>query len=309
MERQHPTPSSHLLDVRGLVKRYGSKTAVDNVSFHVDPGEVVVIVGPNGSGKTTSIECICSLRRPTAGTIEIGGRRQTGSLEDRSWFGLQMQDSGLPPALRVHEAVDLVSSLYGDPWPTSVLLGRLGLEEQSHASVENLSGGQRRRLDIALALVGRCPLVILDEPTSGVDPEGRAELWAFLQEVVHETNAGVLLSTHDLNEAEDYSDRIIVIRDGVVVADGHLDDLLSQLGGRWRMKGIRLSAGQTDRALSASKAVRTGPDSVTVLGERHDMEQLRAALVSLDPDGSAELIVGPARLEDLFTMKTEGVVL
>lgn len=297
-----------LLEVRGLVKHYGGVVAVDNISFHVDPGEVVVIVGPNGSGKTTTIECISSLRKPTSGRVEIGGRLQTGTVQDRSWFGLQMQDSGLPPSLRAREAVDLVSSMYSDPWPTDVLLRRLGLEDQANVNVENLSGGQRRRLDIALALVGRCPLVILDEPTSGVDPEGRSELWAFLQEVVAETNAGVLLSTHDLNEAEDYSDRIIVIRDGHVVADGSLEELLAALGGRWRMKGIRLSPDQVDRALAAGHAVRTGPDSVTVVGERDAMEQLRSSLIAVESGTPAELMVGPARLEDLFTLQAEGVV-
>lgn len=291
------------LQVEHLVKKYGDFVAVGGISMQVDPGEVVVFVGPNGSGKTSTIECICGLRAPTAGTVLLGGRTRSGSYKDRAWIGLQMQEAGLPPALRVGEAIELVAALYTDPMPTSMLLERLGLSSLVSSKIDTLSGGQKRRLDIALAIVGRSPLLLLDEPTSGIDPEGRSAIWDLLKEIVRETQAGMLISTHDLNEAEDYADRIIVIRNGEIVGDGTVEALVKRAGGTWRLKASGLSDQQSDLISHHRGTTQSSQGSITVLGDRDEVEQLLASIRLIDRDQPSEHKIGPTRLEDLFTLR------
>lgn len=290
-----------VLSVRSLTKCYGRTRAVEDVTFEVSAGEVVVLVGPNGSGKTTTIECCAGLRTPSSGLVEVGGEPRGRTRVDRSWVGVQLQESALAPAMSPREALTLVASLYRDPLPLEFSLESVGLERSADVRYEELSGGQKRRLHVALAVVGRPALVILDEPTSGVDPEGRSVLWDMLGEVLRSSGAGLLLTTHDLNEAEDRADRLLLLRNGRIQATGRPTDLLARVGGPWR---IRVKGAPSElRALVAGAGLRFAEerDYVTVFGEQSQIIRLREVF---ENRGATDLLVGPSRLEDLYSLES-----
>lgn len=296
-----------VLRVENLVKRYDGRAVVDGVNFEVRAKEVVVLVGPNGSGKTTTIECCAGLRVPTDGSVVIGDAPGDGSVADRSWIGIQLQESGLPPAMTVTEALTLVASLYLDPIPVAVLIADLGLANVATSRYETLSGGQKRRLDVGLAIIGRPPLVVLDEPTSGVDPEGRAALWRMVRDVVLSTGAGILLTTHDLAEAEDHADRLLVLRDGRIVMSGAPADLLARSAGEYRLRVHVPSTAQTDAVQMSGAQAVFGTDSLTAFGTRDDMQALRNRLETIEDRTAGEILIGPTRLEDLFALSRSAV--
>ena len=165
------------MEWEGVSKRYpgADALALDDVSFSVRPGEIVVLVGPNGSGKTTAMEMVSGLRLPTAGKVRVAGREVRPSGEQRMVVGVQLQEAGLPRRLKVGEAIRAVACLYDDPGPVEQIVSQLGLNDYMTSSVGSLSGGWQRRLDVALACIGRPRALVLDEPTSGVDPVARAE--------------------------------------------------------------------------------------------------------------------------------------
>jgi ABC-2 type transport system ATP-binding protein len=290
-----------VLEARDLVKEYGSRRVVDEVGLTVSAGEIVVLVGPNGSGKTTTMEMLVGLRRPTAGSVQIAGQTVIPGGPHRLLVGVQLQEAGLPNRLRVQEALAATASLYAEPVDTAALLEALGLSGHARAMVDKLSGGQQRRLNVALACVGRPPLLVLDEPTSGLDPEGRAELWHFLRNLSQAGHA-ILTSTHDLSEAEAFADRVVMLRAGEVVATGPVPELLLQAGGDWRLRvtgtSRRLDALVRD---TGHRSVSVGETTV-VIGLRHDIEALRRALEESADHGDArtDVLCGPVRLEDLF---------
>lgn len=221
---QTPTTSDRATDpvvrVEGLRKSYGSKLAVDGVSFTVDRGEIVGILGPNGAGKTTTVESVAGLRTVDAGTVSVLGldpARDPAPV--REVLGVQLQESRLPAKLRVVEALRLYASFYADPRDPEELIFLLGLQEKRDTAYENLSGGQKQRLSIALALVGNPQVAILDELTTGLDPHARRETWDLI-EAVRDTGVTILLVTHFMDEAERLCDRVLVIDQGRVIAAG-----------------------------------------------------------------------------------------
>ncbi len=206
--------------VQGLHKAYGSTVAVGDVSFEVEEGEIFGLLGPNGSGKTTTVECVQGLRRRDGGTLTVFGLDPAATPHQvRAIVGSQLQDSALPDRLRVEEALRLFSSFQpgGPPWER--LLEEWGLEDRRRTPFGDLSGGQQQRLFIALALVADPRLVILDEMTTGLDPAARRLAWD-LVEAVRERGATVLLVTHFMDEAQRLCDRVAVLRRGSVVATG-----------------------------------------------------------------------------------------
>jgi ABC-2 type transport system ATP-binding protein len=208
----------NVIEVDNIVKRYGGRPAVDGVSLSVEEGEIFAILGPNGAGKTTTVESIAGLRQPDSGTIAVLGldtRRDREAL--RRQVGVQLQDSQLPDQLKVWEALDLYASFYDTPASWERLLDDLGLAEKRNARFKELSGGQRQRLSIALALVGNPRITILDELTSGLDPQARRDTWELI-EGVRDRGVTVVLVTHFMEEAERLADRIAVIDAGRVVA-------------------------------------------------------------------------------------------
>lgn len=213
-----------------LHKTYDGRAVVDAVSFTVQRGEIVGLLGPNGAGKTTTLEMIEGLRSPDGGDVRIfgSGWKDAGrSIRER--IGIQLQSTALLPNLTVVEALQTQASLYQHPASIESLIERLGLGPKRKALTGQLSGGQLQRLAIGLALAGSPELVFLDEPTAGLDPSARLELWGLVQEL-RVTGVSVLLTTHYLEEAETLCDRIVIMDRGRVIASGTLADLVERAG-------------------------------------------------------------------------------
>jgi ABC-2 type transport system ATP-binding protein len=209
---------SAVIEVRHLHKSYGTEVAVDDVSFTVRPGEIFGILGRNGAGKTTTVECLAGLRTADRGEIEVLGldpRRDRAELTQR--LGVQLQDGRLPDRLRVGEALRLYGSFYREPADRQVLMDVLGLADQQRTPYARLSGGQKQRLSIALALIGGPEVAILDELTTGLDPQARRDTWDLIQDV-RSRGVTIVLVTHFMEEAERLCDRVAVIDRGRVVA-------------------------------------------------------------------------------------------
>ncbi|MGL5927691.1 MAG: ABC transporter ATP-binding protein [Dermatophilaceae bacterium] len=210
--------SSPAVSVRGLRKQYGAKVAVDDVSFDVVAGEVFGILGPNGAGKTTTVEAVAGLRAPDAGSVSVLGLDPWSQREELApVMGVQLQESRLQPKITVREALRLWSSLYADPRPWRDLVERLGLGAVTDTRFVSLSGGQQQRLSIALALVGRPRVAVLDELSTGLDPQARRDVWDVVRDLQAD-GVTVLLVTHAMEEAQVLCDRIALVVAGRVAA-------------------------------------------------------------------------------------------
>jgi ABC-2 type transport system ATP-binding protein len=217
--------------VQNLVKKYGNLVAVDGISLSINEGEIFGIIGPNGAGKTTTVECISGLRAPDSGSISVYGLSpQKDRTRIRDFVGVQLQEAALPPRLKVREAVKLFASFYSNPLDPDELLESLGIKQTSNTSFKNLSGGQKQRLSIALALVGNPRLAILDELTTGLDPEARREIWSLIERM-RDTGVTVILVTHFMDEAERLCDRLALINHGSIVALDTPEAIAATAGG------------------------------------------------------------------------------
>jgi ABC-2 type transport system ATP-binding protein len=209
-----------VIEVRDLRKSYGSTRAVDGIDLDVHEGEVLGVLGPNGAGKTTTVEIVAGLRRPDSGTATVAGLVPwRDRAEVTRVLGVQLQSGGLQARLTALEAVRLFAAFHDDPLDPAGLLERLGLSGSARTRYEALSGGQQQRLAIALALVGRPRVVLLDELTTGLDPQARRATWELVQDV-REGGTTVVLVTHLMEEAERLCDRVVLVADGRVVAQG-----------------------------------------------------------------------------------------
>jgi ABC-2 type transport system ATP-binding protein len=207
-----------VVEARGLRKTYGDNVLFDGLSFTLPPGGIVGVIGPNGAGKTTTVECVAGLRTPDSGSVSVQGLDPaTDRAEVREQLGVQLQESSFPDAITVAEALDLYSSFYRDPVDWRELMELLDLTEKRDTRYKALSGGQKQRLSIALALVGGPKVAILDELTTGLDPQARRDTWS-LVERVRDTGVTIVLVTHFMDEAERLSDRIAVVNGGRVAA-------------------------------------------------------------------------------------------
>lgn len=216
--------------VRGLSKRYGNartgfKDAVDGLDLDVGRGEIVAILGPNGAGKTTTVEILEGFRDRDGGDVAVLGEDpRTAGRAWRARIGVVMQDSRDMSELTVLEKVRAAAAAYPDARDPVEVIAAVGLEQKARARTRGLSGGQRRRLDVALGIVGRPELLFLDEPTTGFDPQARRSFWDLVDDL-RDGGTTILLTTHYLDEAAQLADRVVVVRDGVVVADGTPDTL------------------------------------------------------------------------------------
>lgn len=202
------------ITVDGIRKSFGDVVALRDVRFDVAAGEVFCILGPNGAGKTTTVECIAGTLTPDAGRVDVlGADPARARTHVRQRVGYQLQSTTLPPALRVGEALDLFASFYKHPADIDDLLEFVGLSAHRRRPFGTLSGGQKQRLSIALALVGNPDIAVFDELTTGLDPEGRRDIWALIRQV-NGRGVTVVLVTHYLDEAERLGDRLAVIFDG-----------------------------------------------------------------------------------------------
>ncbi|MFY1660575.1 ABC transporter ATP-binding protein [Micromonospora sp. WMMD1274] len=287
-----------IIEVDGLVKRYGEHTAVDGVSFAVEQGEIFGILGPNGAGKTTTVECVEGLRVPDGGTVRVCGiDPQRDTEEMRHLLGAQLQASELPDKLTVGEAMELYSSFYRRPADWRALIDTLGLTGKLGTQFRRLSGGQKQRLSIALALVGDPEVAVLDELTTGLDPQARRDTWDLI-EGVRDRGVTVLLVTHFMEEAERLCDRLAVIDAGRLVALDSPAGLVARVDDRQRIR-FRPSAPLDHALLTAlpevtsveragSQLVVTGTGdlllAVTTVLARHQVvaADLRVEQTSLD---------------------------
>jgi ABC-2 type transport system ATP-binding protein len=218
------------VEVRGVTRRFGDVVALDDVSLEVGHGELVGLLGPNGAGKSTLLSLVSGQRRPDAGVVRLAGRDPRDA-RARTVLGLTPQETGLPATLRVREVVDFVGGHYPDPVPTGELLEQFGLADLGKRQTGSLSGGQKRRLAVAMSLVGRPSVVLLDEPTTGLDVSGRTALWDAVREY-HAKGGTVLLTSHYLEEVQALAERVVVIDHGKVLADDSLETILSRVGAR-----------------------------------------------------------------------------
>ena len=227
-----PGSAGDAVRLRGLTKRFGSLTAVDGIDLTIRAGEVVALLGPNGAGKSTTIDMLLGLLPPTTGTVALYGADPASAIRSGR-VGALLQSGGLLPDLTVTELVDLTASLYGRNRRANVraVLARAGAEEFATRRVGNLSGGQQQRVRFAMALVADPELIVLDEPTTGLDVEARRAFWAAMRK---ETARGrtVLFATHYMDEADAYADRILLMRAGRIVADGTSAAIKAVVSGR-----------------------------------------------------------------------------
>jgi ABC-2 type transport system ATP-binding protein len=209
-----------VISANGLLKRYGALVAVDGISFSVETGEIFGMLGPNGAGKTTTMEMLEGLREPDEGSATVLGSdvvREARAIKTR--IGVQLQATALPPLTRVREAIDLFGALFPTARPTDDLLREFDLESKATTYATELSGGQMQRLSIALALVNDPEVIFLDEPTTGLDPQARLNIWDVIEDV-RRRGKTVVLTTHNMEEAERLCSRIAVIDHGRIVALG-----------------------------------------------------------------------------------------
>jgi ABC-2 type transport system ATP-binding protein len=208
------------ITVRDLRKTYGETQAVRGISFDVERGEVFGLLGPNGAGKTTTVEILEGYRQRTGGDIAVLGRDpESRDLELRKRIGIVLQSSGFYPRATVREAVEHVAIAYPAPRDPRETIALVGLDDKEDQRIGKLSGGQQRRLDLALALVGDPELIFLDEPTTGFDPAARRAAWGVVR-ALKELDKTILLTTHYLDEAQSLADRVAIVKDGLIVAQG-----------------------------------------------------------------------------------------
>lgn len=296
-----------VLKVRNLVKRYREVTAVGGIDLDVYPGEIFGLLGPNGAGKTTTLECIEGLRVPTSGEIAVNGLHP---LRDRRRLrravGVQLQSSALPDVIHVGEAMALVCAWHG-VMGRDDLIRRFGLEPSTNKQYGTLSTGQKRRLQLALALSGDPALVVLDEPTAGVDVQGRAELHDAIRSL-RDNGVTVILATHDMAEAETLCDRIAILMGGRRAALGTPKQITAAGSARTRItvrtrNGSLLGQGRIERAVYRSEVEGfaqwlCGDPAPAV------MELLAAAIAEDDP--VEDLRVERPSLEERFLELVEG---
>jgi ABC-2 type transport system ATP-binding protein len=297
----------------GLVKRYGDLTAVAGLDLAVPAGECFGLLGPNGAGKTTTVEILEGLTPADQGLVEVLGRAWTGGTADRGLrerLGIQLQETKLPEKLSVEETIRLFASFYPRAHTLEEVLDLVGLGEKRRAWYSKLSGGQKQRLAVACALVNRPELLFLDEPTTGLDPQSRRQLW----DVVASFRDGghtVLLTTHYMEEAERLCDRVAILDHGRVIALGTPRELIAGLGAEHVVEFTLASpaaAAHWDgdlRGLPAVRAVRTSEGVVSLtVAELHQTLPALMALLQRHGQALASLTTHHASLEDVFVSLT-----
>ncbi len=297
-----------VIEVDDLLMRYGNTEVLNGVSFAIERGEVLVLLGPNGAGKTTTIEILEGFREPSAGAVSVLGI--TPLHGDEAWrarIGVVLQSWRDHGRWRVRDLLQQLGSYYvpyatderSRPYPTDELIDTVGLTDLADHKISTLSGGQRRRLDVAIGIVGRPELLFLDEPTAGFDPSARREFHDLVHRLSDLQDTTILLTTHDLDEAEKLADRILILDHGRIVANGSADQLAHQVAGsaevRWTEQGSRRVHSTPDptgfvRELFAAE--RDGDSFIEDLEvQRPSLESIYLAMVAQQeqPD-----ITGPA---------------
>ncbi len=295
----------------GLVKRFGDLTAVDGLDLVVEAGECFGLLGPNGAGKTTTVEILEGLTASDAGAVEVLGERWTGGGSDRRLrerLGIQLQETKLPDKLTVEETIRLFASFYREAQDVEDVLALVELGEKRRAWYTKLSGGQKQRLAVACALVNRPELLFLDEPTTGLDPQSRRQLWEVIETFRARGNT-VLLTTHYMEEAERLCDRVAILDHGKVIALGSPRELIAGLGAEHVVEFTLAESGsglEADLgALPGVQALRQ-QDGIYTLTVTELHQALPAVMSLLERRGRhlASLTTHHASLEDVFVSLT-----
>lgn len=296
-----------VIEVEALVKTYDGTNVVDGVSFSVEEGEIFGIVGPNGAGKTTIVESVEGLRQPDGGSIRVLGLDPIGDrYEITERLGAQLQESRLQDKIRVGEVLDLYASFYRKPADWRELVDRFGLEGKVRSKYSNLSGGQKQRLSIALALVGSPEIAILDELTTGLDPQARRSTWDTIEQI-RSAGVTVVLVTHFMDEAERLCDRIMVVDQGRVAAIDSPSGLIRRTGSEQTLR-FRPSTPIDDKilvGLSEVVAVHRNGSQIVVTGTGNVVQAVSAILAQRDVIAE-DLRVDQTSLEDAYLELTNG---
>ena len=300
------------IQCRDLRKTYDGKVeAVRGLSLEILGGECFGLLGPNGAGKTTTIEILEGLLEPTAGEVTILGHTwQKNSREVREWLGISLQETRLSEKLTVRETIELFASFYREPRSAEEVLDDLQLGEKADAMVGKLSGGQRQRLAVATALVGNPKILFLDEPTTGLDPQSRRQLWDIIRSF-QRAGGTALLTTHYMDEAERLCDRLAIVDHGQIIAEGTPSELIERLGGHHVVE-FEASGNSGDgvaldrwRTLPGVESVRND-DGLVSLTVREPHLTIPALLDAVGQNGSQllHLTTRQASLEDVFVNLT-----
>jgi ABC-2 type transport system ATP-binding protein len=304
---------SATIQCRDLRKTYDGKVeAVRGLNLEIQAGECFGLLGPNGAGKTTTIEILEGLLEPTSGEVSILGHTwKENEREMREWLGISLQETRLSEKLTVRETIELFASFYRQPRSSSEVLEQLQLTEKADSWVGKLSGGQRQRLAVATALVCNPKILFLDEPTTGLDPQSRRQLWDIIR-AFQRDGGTVLLTTHYMDEAERLCDRLAVVDHGEIIAEGSPSDLIERLGGHHVVE-FSIS-GNSDGGARALEAWRGLPsvesvredDGLVALNVKQPHLTIPALLYAIEKQGSAlqHLTTRQASLEDVFVNLT-----
>jgi ABC-2 type transport system ATP-binding protein len=296
---------STVIEVAHLRKTYGPTVAVDDVSFSVEEGEIFGILGPNGAGKTTTVECVTGLRSPDAGSIRVLGLDPAADRDELHLsVGVQLQASVLPARLRVAEILDLYQSFYPRPADVGELTEALGLADKRGDYYKALSGGQKQRLSIALALIGRPRIAVLDEMTTGLDPRARRDTWDLIARV-RDQGVTIVLVTHYMDEAQRLCDRIALIDAGTIAATGTPAALAAQAGGGKRVRFVP-SAPFSDEVLTRLPEVTSVTHDGSHVLVAGSGELVNAVILALHAAGvtARDVELESATLEDAFVAFT-----
>ena len=293
-----PRTSIAAIEATGLTKSYGKVKAVRGIDLEVQPGEIVAFLGPNGAGKTTTIDMLLGLARPDSGTVQVYGMSPRAAIA-HGLVSAVMQTGGLLQDITVRETVQLTASLFSDPRPVDEVLKRAGILDIGDRIVKKCSGGQQQRLRFAMALLSDPGLLILDEPTTGMDVEGRRDFWNAIREDA-KSGRTVIFATHYLDEADAYADRIILVRQGLIVADGSATEIKNLASGR----SVRASLVDADekalRAIPGVDAVEVRPEGVLIRASDSDA----VARYLLTKTTAKDLEITSHSLEDAFIALT-----
>jgi ABC-2 type transport system ATP-binding protein len=295
---------------RGLKKTYDGKVeAVRGLDLAIETGECFGLLGPNGAGKTTTIEILEGLLPPTSGEVEILGMTWQGhERELREWLGISLQETRLSEKLTVRETLHLFASFYHNPSSVPHILDELSLNEKADAMVGKLSGGQKQRLAVATALVGNPKILFLDEPTTGLDPQSRRQLWEIVRQF-QQRRGTVLLTTHYMDEAERLCDRLAIIDQGKIIASGSPSELIAGLSGHHVVEfAISGSNGGGDEVWGRLPGVQSvrNDDGLFSLQVNEPHQTIPALLSAVQQKGAnlAHLTTRQASLEDVFVQLT-----
>jgi ABC-2 type transport system ATP-binding protein len=276
-----------LIEVKGLTKSYGDVHAVRGIDLNIEQGEIFSILGPNGAGKTTTVEILEGFRTRDSGTVSVlGFDPNTRGHQSREWrnrIGIVLQTSADAGDLTVFETIKHFHGYYSNSRDVDEVINSVGLKEKEHALIRNLSGGQRRRLDVALGIIGNPELIFLDEPTTGFDPEARRAFWSLIKSL-RSNGATILLTTHYLDEAEALADRVAVINKGVIVEISTPADLggraTSQATVQWR-DGDQIKSEKSDNptAVVSSLAARFNGEIPELVVTRPSLEDIYLEMI------------------------------